>query len=119
MMHFEKTTIWPRAVELADCCYRLTSLLPPSETYGLSSQIRRASVSVYANFVEGWNRETKKDSANFLSISRASLAELKAHLLFCVKRRWLQPDDVRWALQEIDELYRIMTAIRLKLMRAN
>lgn len=104
-------------MELCECCYKLTSRLPPSETYGLSAQIRRAAVSVYANFVEGWNRESKKDSAHFVSMSRASLAELKAHMLFCMRRRWFENDDVAWALNEIDELYRIFTAIRLKLMR--
>ena len=116
-MRFEKTTFWTRSSQLADECYRLTSLLPPAETYGLSSQIRRAACSVYANFAEGWGRESKRDSAHFMTMARGSLSELKAHLLFCVMRRYFNEQDIGPLCEEIDELSRILNTVRLNLLR--
>ena len=116
-MDFEKTTIWTRSVDLADECYRLVSRLPPSELYVLNSQIRRAACSVYANFAEGWSRESIRESIHFISMSRGSLSELKAHLLFCEQRNWFAGADLIALHQEIDELRRILAAVRLKLLK--
>lgn len=116
-MDFEETSFWKRSTALADACYRLTSVLPPSETYGLSSQIRRAACSVYANFAEGWSRESMRESAHFIAVSRGSLAELKAHLLFCVLRGWMRAEDIAASLAEIDELRRILSTIRIRILR--
>ena len=116
-MNFEKTTIWSRISELADVCYRLTSQMPPIETHGLGAQTRRAACSVYANFAEGWGRESKRDSAHFMTMSRGSLSELKAHLLFAVKRGYFQAEQIEWACDEIEQLSKILKAIQLKLLR--
>ena len=67
---------WKLAVELVIDLYDLTSSFPPSETYGLTAQIRRAAVSVPSNIAEGAARTTKREFAQFLSIARGSLSEI-------------------------------------------
>lgn len=116
-VEFEETNLWTRLSDLADRCYVLVSKLPPSELYALSSQIRRAACSVYANFAEGWARESARESAHFVTMAKSSLAELKAHLLFCRTRNWLSAEDLEPVLREISELQRILAAIRMKILR--
>jgi len=69
------------AVELAVGCYSYTARLPPSEGYGMVSQIRRASASVAANIAEGHGRETTGAFVQFLRTAQGSLKELETHLI--------------------------------------
>ena len=73
---YRKIRAWKLADELAVLIYKATSDFPKSEIYGLTSQIRRAAVSVAANIAEGASRKTKMDYCHFLYIARGSLAEV-------------------------------------------
>ena len=73
--------VWNKAHELALLVYALTSKFPRYELVGLTSQIRRAAVSIPSNIVEGRGRGSKKDYKRFLYISRGSLEEVKYQLL--------------------------------------
>lgn len=66
MRNFREMIIWKQGMELAVNAYRLTTQLPREEIYGLSSQIKRAGVSIPANIAEGCSRETDKDFKKFL-----------------------------------------------------
>jgi four helix bundle protein len=68
MSHREQF-IWKRAIELSVICYQLTSTFPKSELYGLTSQIRRAAVSVPSNIAEGYGRTSKREYIRFLQIA--------------------------------------------------
>ena len=72
---FRKIRAWQLADDLTVAVYSATKRFPQEETYGVTSQVRRAATSVPANIVEGANRATKKDYAHFLNIARGSLAE--------------------------------------------
>lgn len=72
-MSYREQFIWKRSVDLAVNCYELTKHFPQSELYGLTSQIRRAAVSVAANIAEGYGRRTKNEYLQFLHISLGSL----------------------------------------------
>ena len=85
MRDFRKIKAWQLADDLAVRVYELTKSFPRSETYGMTSQLRRAAVSVAANIVEGASRETNKDYLNFLHIARGSLAETQ-YLLHLARR---------------------------------
>ena len=73
--------VWEKAHELVKDVYKVTIHFPKEEIYGLTSQLRRAAVSVPTNIVEGSARKTKKDFANFLYISRGSLEETRYLML--------------------------------------
>jgi hypothetical protein len=69
-MSYEEQFIWKRAVKLSVACYKLTNYFPKSEIYGLTSQIRRASVSVASNIAEGYGRQYKKE---YIRLSRGGV----------------------------------------------
>lgn len=76
---------WQKAMQLCVAVYELTRQLPREEVYGLSSQIKRASVSVISNIAEGHGRGSRAQLANFLSMARGSVFEVEAQLLLCVE----------------------------------
>lgn len=72
--------VWQEAMKLAKAIYALTSGFPAEERFGLSSQMRRAAVSIPSNIAEGAARGSKKELLHFLTISRGSLSELDTQL---------------------------------------
>ena len=73
---FRDLDVWQDAMTLAELAYRETESFPQRETYGMTSQLRRASVSVASNIAEGWGRSSRKDYVRFLYIARGSLFEV-------------------------------------------
>jgi four helix bundle protein len=74
--YFEKPEVWKLSIELTKKIYKITSEYSSDEKYGLVSQMRRASVSISSNLAEGSARNTRKDQADFTTISYLSLIEL-------------------------------------------
>jgi four helix bundle protein len=72
---------WQRAIELVVLVYQLSGEFPRNEIYGLTAQIRRASVSVPSNIAEGYGRGTRKEYIQFLSIAQGSLKELETQTI--------------------------------------
>lgn len=83
---------WKTAMEMAVDIYRLTSSYPRCEVYGLSSQMRRACVSVASNIAEGAARQSKKDYIRFLYCSLGSCAELETQLELSYALGYLERD---------------------------
>lgn len=79
---YRKLILWKEMMALVRLIYRKTGKFPRTEDYGLTSQMRRAVISIVANFVEGYarNKRFPKDFLNYLSRSDASLSELELHL---------------------------------------
>lgn len=80
---YKDLIVWQKAVQLATVTYKLTNKFPREEVYGLSSQMKRASVSVASNIAEGSIRGSKKDFAHFLHIASGSIAELQTQVEIC------------------------------------
>ena len=78
---FKDLIVWQRAVELSREIYRLTAAFPPSEQFGLTNQLRRASVSIASNIAEGYGRVTKGEYVQFLGHARGSNCELQTQLI--------------------------------------
>jgi len=77
---FRDLTVWQRSIRLATAIYRLTRGFPREEIYGLTSQIRRAAVSISSNIAEGQGRLSKGEFRQFLGIARGSNFELQTQL---------------------------------------
>ncbi|MCZ7557123.1 MAG: four helix bundle protein [Bacteroidia bacterium] len=80
MRSHRKLDAWKAGIDFVVAIYRETQGFPKSEMYGLTSQLRRASVSVPSNIAEGAARETIKDNLRFLTIARSSLSEIETEL---------------------------------------
>jgi four helix bundle protein len=106
---------WQRAIELAEAVYRLSTAFPRDELYGLTSQARRAAVSVAANIAEGYGRETRPAYISFLRISRASLRELETHLIIAQRVGLVAPAQVKPVLDLCEEEGRILHGLMTKL----
>ncbi len=111
---FRKIRAWQLADDLTVAVYSATKRFPQEETYGVTSQVRRAASSVPANIVEGANRATKKDYAHFLNIARGSLAETEYYLHLSKRLGYLT--DAEYA--ELDGLRRETAATLHGLMKA-
>jgi len=78
---FQDLIVWQKAHDLVLEIYRLTRMFPKEETYGLTSQLRRAAVSLPANIAEGFKKRGRNDKARFLNIAQGSLEETRYYLL--------------------------------------
>jgi len=96
--------------------YQLTRQFPKEELYGLTSQLRRAVVSVPANIAEGRSRSTGKDFANFLATAKGSLMEVETLLMISVRLGYTTQEQAAGSLAHIVELSKMLTALRAKLI---
>jgi four helix bundle protein len=92
---FKNIKAWKYGDDLAVSVYSKTKAFPKEELYGITSQLRRAAVSVPANIAEGASRGHKKEYLNFLYVARASLAETEYLLHLASRLRYLRDDDYK------------------------
>ncbi len=88
-----KLDAWKFAMDLVEEVYRVTSVFPPQEQYGLVSQMRRAAVSIPNNLAEGAGRDGCREFAHFLSIARGSLSELDTQYRIAIRLGYIQPEQ--------------------------
>ena len=113
--HYKELLVWQKGMSLAKIVYQLTARFPPEERYGLTSQMRRAAVSVPSNIAEGQARKTTNEFLQFLSVAAGSLAELDTQLALSVELSFLRQTEAEPALKEIDELQKMLVALKRKL----
>lgn len=107
--------VWQKAMDLCATVYRLMESLPKQEDYALKSQIRRAVVSIPANFAEGHGRDHLGDYLHHLSIAKGSLAELETQLLLTVRLGYLTEQTLAEPLQAADEVSRMLNGLSASL----
>ena len=90
MRRHHELQVWREAIELVEEAYRLTSAFPREELYGLTSQMRRAAVSVPSNIAEGAARQSEREFLQFLIIARGSLSELETQVLIAEKLGYMK-----------------------------
>lgn len=90
---YEDLEVWQLSMTLAQDCYELTKSFPKEELYGLTSQLRRACVSIPANIAEGYGRDQTGNFINFLRIAMGSARELETHLLLASRLKMCAPDQ--------------------------
>jgi four helix bundle protein len=103
--------VWRDAMDLAEACYRLTARFPADERFGLTSQIRRACVSIPANIAEGYGRNSKGAYVQFLRVAQGSLKELETHLLLVERLGLAATEAAAPLLASTDALGRMLWAL--------
>lgn len=112
---YEDLLVWQKGMELAEEIYRLVKLLPKEELYALSSQMRRAAVSVPSNIAEGQSRGGTKEFSQFLNIAKGSNAELMTQLLLCERVDYLTEQETKKAKALCGEIGRMLSSLTKKL----
>ena len=107
---FRDLIIWQKAISFAKAVYILTKRFPPDEKFGMTSQIRRAAVSVSSNIAEGYARQ-RKEFSYFLSIARGSLAETESLLFLAVELGYLLLNDTTSARNLAQEIRRMASKL--------
>lgn len=116
LQSFKDLTVWKKSYELSLKTYKLSSYFPNHETYGLSSQMRRASVSVLSNISEGYARKGRGEYIQFLHIAYGSLAELETQLLLSHDLRYISRADIEPILSLRDETAAMLFTLIQKLI---
>ena len=98
---FEDLLVWQKAHQFVVSVYRLTKTFPKEETYGLSSQFRRAAVSIAANIAEGFRKRGTADKLRFLNIAQGSLAECRYYLILTRDIGYGDVNDLCVSLTEV------------------
>ena len=107
--------VWQKAIDFVSDCYKVTQEFPRHEIYGLTSQLRRAAVSVPANIAEGKGRTATKAYLNHLDIAHGSLAEVDTHLTIALKLKYLSVEDHVRLMASVEEVGRMLNGLRRSL----
>jgi four helix bundle protein len=103
--------VWQRAMDLVDGVYTCTGTWPTSETYGLTSQVRRAVVSIPANIAEGQSRNGRNEFIHHLGIARGSLSEVETLLLIASRQRFVTDDQLGILLSSATEVGKLLRGL--------
>lgn len=109
---FRDLKVWQRSMRLVTDIYQATADFPSEEKYGLTSQLRRAAVSIPANIAEGSGRETTRDNLRFLSIAQGSIAEVETLLEISIDLGLLTNDTIESTFIELQEIARMLRGLR-------
>jgi four helix bundle protein len=111
---FTDLLVWQKAIEVGKQVYELTKRFPAEKRFGLTSQIRRAVVSVSSNIAEGHARQGR-EFAYFLGIARGSLAETESQLLFAAAIGYIRAEDAEPIRMMAGEIHRMIASLTSKL----
>lgn len=101
---FQDLIIWQKAHQFVLEVYKLTNGFPRSEIYGLTSQFRRAAVSIPANIAEGFTKRGKSDKARFLNIAQGSLEESRYYLILSRDLKYAETSQLLLLIEEVSKL---------------
>ena len=107
--------VWQRAIQLSVAIYRLTAGFPKEELFGLTGQIRRASVSVASNIAEGYGRNSTGEYKQFLGMARGSNSEVETQLFIAKELGYGNPQTLKEAGDLCVEVGKMLRAILRKL----
>jgi four helix bundle protein len=108
---YQDLIAWQKAKQLATAIYRVTESFPKTEVYGLTSQLRRAAVSVPSNIAEGHGRLTKGEFCHFLGLARGSLLELETQLAIALDLGIVGEGEHKRLQEMSEEVCRILNGL--------
>ena len=104
-------TVWQKAMELVMEVYKATKMFPREEIFGLTSQMRRAVVSIPSNIAEGYGRLHQRETENFLSIALGSASELETQLILSKDLGYISLDEVEQLTIEVQNIIKMLAAL--------
>ena len=114
MQRYSELKVWERSHKAVLAVYRLSERFPRHEQFGLTSQLRRAAVSVPANIAEGSKRRTRQDYARFLNLAEGSASEAEYLLVLSRDLGYAAGDAVGSLVQEMEEISRMLHTPRMR-----
>ncbi len=114
-MKYSELIVWQKSMDLVTEIYKITATFPSEERFGLSSQARRAAVSVPSNIAEGHGRKSTASYLNFLSIAFGSLMELETQIQIAVRLNFIQEDKAVALLLQTDEIGKMLSGLKKSL----
>lgn len=114
---YEKLLVWQKARDFACNVYHATDSFPQTEQFGLTNQLRRATVSVASNIAEGASRQSAKDQVRFMEIAYGSLMETTCQLSISEQLRFISPQQALELRERAQEISAMLTALRKSYMQ--
>lgn len=111
MKSYKELIVWQKSVELVIEIYKLTDKFPESEIFGLSSQMRRAAISIPSNIAEGYSRKHDKEFYQFIKISFGPAAELETQMIIANKLGMVNPKEFELAEKILNEILRMLNKL--------
>ena len=112
LFSFEKLDVWKLGRQLTLDIYRISNTFPDEERFGLTSQIRRAAVSITSNIAEGTSRNTGKEQARYTEISYGSLIEVLNQMIIAYDLKYITEDQLNSMRPLIEELANKLNSFR-------
>jgi four helix bundle protein len=111
LKNYKDLKVWQKAYQLCIAMYKITKGFPKDERFGLTSQIRRAAVSVPSNIAEGYRRKTTQEYIQSLYIAYGSHCELETQIMISKDLGYIKSDDFRELQQHIGDIERMLKAL--------
>jgi four helix bundle protein len=115
VQNYRELKVWQKAHQVVLAVYRVTREFPKDELYALTSQVRRAAVSIGANLAEGCGRHGRSEFAHFVSIASGSASELDYELLVARDLEYLAPEAHERICHELDQVRMMLNALHQRL----
>jgi len=103
--------VWKLAIEIVRDIYRVTEKFPPAELFGLTTQLRRAAISIPSNIAEGQGRNSSKEFRQFLAIALGSLAEVETQLIIASEIGYLASSEPTKLLADLDTIRKMIKGL--------
>jgi len=113
----KRLDVWDKAIDLTVDIYRISETFPRTEVYGLTSQMRRASISVPSNIAEGAARQTKREFINYLHMAQGSLSELDTQLVIASRLEYVPTETYEEIGGRIETISKMITGLIKSLKR--
>ena len=113
----KKLEVWKKSLILVSEVYKLTQSFPREEQFGLTSQLRRASVSVISNIAEGFARSSEIETKRFLEIARSSLVEVDTQIEIAIKLNYLNEKDIIDLTESSNHIFAMLTKLIKKFLK--
>jgi four helix bundle protein len=112
---FKELVVWQKSIDLVIDIYKVLEKFPSTEIYGITSQLKRAMVSIPSNIAEGSKRGTRKDYSNFLRIAIGSTAEVETLLELSIRLNYINKEEGDRLYNRVIEIQKMLSTIIFKL----